>query len=92
MTRRYTRETPEALYLTTYWDAVRFRLRGRWLVLRHFDGTTSAGRWLHVPFEETGHDASTAADLPLRIARGDVTPVPVDITREAAKFARAKKR
>jgi len=92
MTRRYTRETPEALYLTTYWDAVSARMRGKWLRSRHLDGTTSAGRWWSVLVDAEDHDAGTAANLPLRIARGDVTPVPVDLKREAAKFARAKKR
>lgn len=95
MTRRYTREPAEALVLDSiFWNTTIIRATATWRVGRHPDGTTSAGKgWSHYAGRDsTYHDASVAARLPLWIARGEVTPVPVDINQEAATFKRAKKR
>lgn len=81
MTRRYTRETPARLADTT---AV-------YAVVRLSDGTTSEGNTAF--FSAQGNcDNLTARMLPVWIANGHVTPVPVDLKREAAKFARGKRK
>lgn len=79
MTRRYTREEdtmPAFLYYAR---------------IREACGTTACG--IVLPVEPQMYsDLQVALMLQRGIARGEVTPVPVDINQEAATFKRAKKR
>lgn len=89
MTRRYTRETARRVErsLNTFSIVRAERLDEAYMQ----DGTSVAGNAYRFPSAEFS-DMQYAHILPLLIARGEVTPVPVDINQEAAKFARAKKR
>ncbi len=80
MTRRYTREMARCLADATSVYAVVYLS----------DGTTSEGSTAF--FSAQGNcDSLNARMLPIWIANGYVTPVPVDLKREAAKFARGKR-
>ena len=88
MTRRYTRGWPRFRYQTVgemrlYHGAWNGRPR-HWVFLALEDGTMAEGR--------NSRDAQMAKWLPTFEAYDVVTPVPVDLNQEAAKFARAKKR
>lgn len=76
MTRRYTQEKQR--------DTV-----PRYTTVRCSDGTTYEGR--NMCNAKALPDVWVALELPYWIARGEVTPVPVDLKREAAKFARGKR-
>lgn len=81
MTRQYTKETTEQLG----------NIPSVYAIVVLFDGTSYEGRCVVAP-RQLGSDFFTARCLPQWIARGEVTPLSVDVKQEAARLAARRRR